>query len=101
MGMEKRVAVTNGGPSWSKVADELAKIGFPVQMRLIDGELALPDEVPPDQWRELRVAHQGAMVTVRREAEAIVLVAWSNADAEQLRLWNALAEVYTAQSNAS
>src|SRR5688572_22581968 len=94
MGMERRVPLTGGGPAWAAVADAVAKAGYPVQMRMIDGELAFPDEAPPDGWRELRVAHGGAMITVRRGAGEVVLVAWGNADEDQLRLWEALAEAF-------
>lgn len=94
MGMEKRVPLARSGPGWSSVAATLADAGCPVQMRMIDGELAFPDESPPDGWRELRVAHGGAMVTIRREADAVVLVAWGNADEQQRRLWDALAEAF-------
>ena len=44
-----------------------------MQMRMIDGELALPDETPPDGWRELRVAAPEGMVTIRRAPGRIVL----------------------------
>jgi hypothetical protein len=94
MGMEKRVPVAGDVPAWSSVAEELARAGCPVQMRMIDGELAFPDEAPPEGWRELRVAHGGAMVTVRREPGAVVLVAGGNADEAQRRLWDALVEAF-------
>jgi hypothetical protein len=95
MGMERRVPLAGGGPAWPAVAGAVARAGCPVQMRMIDGELAFPDEEPPDGWRELRVAHGGAMVTVRRGEGEVVLVAWGNADEAQLRLWEALAEAFT------
>jgi hypothetical protein len=94
MGAERRVPLAGGGPAWSAVAGSMAKAGFPLQMRMIDGELAFPDEAPPDGWRELRVAHGGAMVTVRRAPGEVVLVAWGNADEAQRRLWDALAEAF-------
>jgi hypothetical protein len=63
-------------------------------MRMIDGELAFPDELPKENWRELRVAHQGAMVTIRRTEQEVILVAWGNADEAQQRLWQALARAF-------
>ena len=99
MGMEKRVPLAGDAPAWPKVAAELTKAGCPVQMRMIDGELAFPDEAPPDGWRELRVAHGGAMVTIRREPGAVVLVAWGNADEAQRRLWDALAEAFARSAS--
>jgi len=43
-------------PSWPAVCALLARRGYPVQMRMIDGQPAFPDEAPPDDWREVRVA---------------------------------------------
>jgi hypothetical protein len=58
---------------------------------MIDGELAFPDEEPPESWRELRLATpEGMVVTARREQDRVVLVVWGNADAELLRAWNAI-----------
>jgi hypothetical protein len=59
---------------------------------MIDGELAFPDEEPPQNWRELRLGTaDGMMVTVRREGDRVVLVVWGNSDASLIRAWNALA----------
>src|SRR5262249_786816 len=92
MGMELKVTFSGREPpGWPAVADLLARHGGPVQMRMIDGELAFPDETPPEGWRELRVALGGAMVTIRRGADEASVVAWGNADAAQLRLWQTLA----------
>jgi hypothetical protein len=89
--MERRAPYAD----WAKVNDELARAGFAVEMRMIDGELAFPDEQPPQSWRELRVAHGGAMVTIRRGVGEVVLIAWGNADEAQRRLWEALAQAFT------
>jgi hypothetical protein len=44
---------------------------------MIDGELAFPDEEPPEDWRELRIGTpEGMMVTIRRERDRVVLVVW-------------------------
>ena len=94
MGMETRVTFPGDVPAWPTVAAALANKNCPVEMRMIDGELSFPDESPPEGWRELRVAHAGAMVTIRRGPSEIVLVAWGNADAAQQRLWRALAEAF-------
>src|SRR3954463_1859191 len=92
MGVEQRVEFGEGARQpWPAAGDLLAARGYPVQMRMIDGELAFPDEAPPEGWRELRVALGGAMVTVRRGAGEASVVAWGNADAAQLRLWQTLA----------
>jgi hypothetical protein len=77
-------------PAWSAVCELLQQFGFPVQIRMIDGELAFPDEEPPDTWRELRVGASGGMVTLRRSADAVTFVTWGNADGELRQTWNAL-----------
>ena len=92
MGMDLRVSF--GGkesPTWPAVAAAMAARGWAVTMRMIDNELAFPDETPPESWREIRVGADGAMVTVRRTGDGVALVAWGNADAAQRRLWNRLA----------
>jgi hypothetical protein len=95
MGMQKRVVFPSEPPAWPAVVALLAEARCAVEMRMIDGELAFPDEQPPEGWREIRVAASGAMVTVRRGPNEVVLVAWGNADAAQERLWHALAEAFT------
>ncbi len=78
-------------PSWSAVRDLLAARGYPIQMRMIDNQLAFPYEEPPLVWRELRVASSQGMVTLRRELGQITVVTWGNADPPLLQAWNALA----------
>lgn len=97
MGMEQVVTFEEGKtPSWPVVGEFLARHGFPVQMRMIDGELAFPDEQPPDTWRELRLGTSSGMVTVRREADRLLLVVWGNADAGLTQAWNALVWAFAA-----
>ncbi len=92
MGMEQTVTLPVGGTvSWPAVHDLLASRGFPVQVRMIDGELAFPHEEPGENWRELRVgAATGTLVTVKREQGRLVLVVWGNADTGLVQTWNAL-----------
>ncbi len=81
MGMEQRVSFAGAAaPAWEAVRDLLAGRGFPVQLRMIDGELSFPEDVPPDGWRELRVGTPQGMVTVRREDGGVALMTWGNAD---------------------
>jgi hypothetical protein len=94
MGMDQAVTFPSGIPSWSTVQELLAGRGYPVQMRMIDGELAFPDEAPPETWRELRVGTAQGMVTVRREGQRLVFVTWGNADADMRQAWNALTWAY-------
>jgi hypothetical protein len=92
MGMDQKVVFPRENmPTWAQVADLLAQRKFPIQLRMIDGELAFPDETPPHDWRELRVGTSAGMVTLRREADGITLVIWGNADITMRQAWNALA----------
>ncbi len=92
MGMEQIVRFPAGTvPAWPAVQALLAGRGYPVQMRMIDGEQAIPDEAPPETRREVRVGTANGMVTVRREPDRVLCVTWGNADAAMLRAWNALA----------
>ena len=91
MGMDQTVAFAGAGPDWAAVRDLLARHGYAVQTRMIDGQLAFPDEEPPEGWRELRVGTPGGMVTVRREPGQMVLVIWGNAETALRQAWNGLA----------
>jgi hypothetical protein len=91
MGMEQIVTFPDGRPpAWTAVGELLAAHGFPVQMRMIDGQLAFPDETPPDDWRELRLGTPQGMVTLHREPDRVRCVTWGNADAALRQAWNAL-----------
>lgn len=90
LGLEKRILLDHPIPKWCDWADLLQKDGISPQMRMIDGELAFPDEIPPSDWRELRVASQGAMVTIRRGEKEIILVGWNNDDPAQEKLMSGL-----------
>ena len=97
MGMDLRVDFAGKEtPAWPAVAAAMQARGWAVAMRMIDNELAFPDETPPESWRELRVGADGAMVTIRRAASGVALVAWGNADAAQRRLWNRLAWAFAS-----
>ena len=92
MGMDQTVSLAGRTiPAWPSVAERLAQAGFPVQLRMIDGQLAFPDEAPAEDWKELRVGTPQGMVTVRRQGEELVFVTWGNADAGMRQAWNALA----------
>lgn len=92
MGVELKVEFAEGaGPLWPAAGELLARRGFPVQMRMIDGQLAFPDEAPPEGWRELRLGTAAGMVTLRREPGGVALVIWGNADAPLMQARNALA----------
>src|SRR5689334_17164189 len=91
MGMEQTVSfVGKSVPAYSAVRDFLGNGGFSLQMGMIDGQLAFPDELPSENWRELRLRTPQGMVTVRREDERLAFVTWGNADAAMVQAWNAL-----------
>jgi hypothetical protein len=94
MGMDQKILFApEKTPTWKQLSQLFASRDFPVTLRMIDGELAFPDETPPDTWRELRVGTPAGMITLRREADGITLVIWGNADQKLLRDWNTLAAV--------
>jgi hypothetical protein len=89
--MEQQVAFPEDKPpTWKAVSTLLSQCSFPVQIRMINGELAFPGEEPTEPWREVRVSTMQGMVTVRREAGHIILVTWGNADKALVQAWNAL-----------
>ena len=91
MGMQQSVVFEGPVPAWSAVCESLRQAGCEVPgMRMIDGEIALPDEEPGDGWHELRVAWPdgSGMVTVQRGAPGRVeLIVWGNADTALRRGW--------------
>src|SRR5260370_25392047 len=91
MGMEQTVSFAGKAmPTWGAVSDLLTRRGFPVQTRMIDGQLAFPDEVPPHDWKELRLGTPQGMVTLRRQGDTVAFVTWGNADAALRQVWNGL-----------
>ena len=94
MGMEQFVSFPAALPAWPAVRDLLAVRGHAFQVGMIDGELAFPDEQPPETWSELRLRTPHGMITVRCEANRIAFVTWGNADAGLLGERNALAQAF-------
>ena len=90
MGLNQVVVFPGAPPAYGQVVELLAARGLTVQLRMIDGALAFPDEQPAEAWEELRVSVDGGMITLRRVAEKIVLVIWGNADQALVKAWNAL-----------
>lgn len=92
MGMDQKITFPpEKMPSWPAIVEAVAMSGVRLELRMIDGELAFPDETPPANWRELRVASQGGMVTLRRDPDGITLVIWGNADANTRQASEAIA----------
>jgi hypothetical protein len=89
MGMDQKVLFPPArAPTWASLRDLLAARSLVPQLRMIDGELAFPDEAPPDIWQELRIGTAHGMVTLRREPDGIRLVTWGNADDPMRQAWN-------------
>jgi hypothetical protein len=102
MGVEQTVTFPGGAvPAWREVQELLARSGFPVQLRMIDGELAFPDEMPTELWRKLRVGSAAGMVTLRRGPDAVTFVTWGNAEVPLLRARNALAWAFAEMEPAA
>ena len=80
MGVERLVRCPAGVPGWATVAARLTAAGHAPAVRMIDGLPAFPDEEPPADWRELRFAVGGCMVTVHRAAGGVRLVTWGTGD---------------------
>lgn len=92
MGMEHVVRfLDKGPPDLRRVIALLAEHSFPVQVRMADGELTMPDEVPPDEWKEIRLGTPSGMVTLVRRGRDVLVVAWGNATDPMQRAWNAVA----------
>ena len=96
MGMDQSVTFAEEVPTWDTVQQLLAARGYPVQMRMIDGQLAFPDEAPPEAWRELRVGTSQGMVTLRRDGQRLLFVTWGDADVVMRQAWNALTWAFAA-----
>lgn len=91
MGMEYSIDLPTPLPDlWPLLTAYLAQHGYPVHLRMIDGQLAFPDETPTPDWRELRLGTAHGMITVRREPQSIKVVTWGNADANMQQAWNAI-----------
>lgn len=99
MGLEQKVTFPNTVPAWRDVQELLTQHGFPVQVRMIDGQLAFPDEIPVEPWSELRVSSTVGMVTLCREQDRVMLVTWGNVEPPLLRMRNALAWAFAEVGN--
>lgn len=100
MGMEQTVSVS-APPSWDTIRSLLAERGFPVQLRMIDGQLAFPEETPPESWTELRVGTPQGMITLARRPGQIAVITWGNADEAMRQAWNALTWACAAASGGN
>jgi hypothetical protein len=74
-----------------RVTDLLAEHNVPIQVRMVDGELTMPDEAPPTSWKEVRLGTPSGMVTLVRRGQDLHIVTWGNADEPMQRAWNVVA----------
>ena len=98
MGIERRVEFA--APltlDWPRLVADLAARGLSTTLRMIDDLPAFPDEVPPPEWRELRLGFAAGMVTVRRVGPDLACVVWGTADAALTAAQDAVAEALAGQ----
>jgi hypothetical protein len=94
MGMECIVTFRAEEPTWSAIRARIESAGGTVQMRMIDGMPAFPDEEPTADWREIRVSLGGGMLTLRREPGRMRVIVWGNADEALKRDQQTLAQAW-------
>jgi len=71
--------------------------GRPASVKMIDDLPAFPDEIPPEEWREVRLGFAAGMVTVRRAGTDLACVVWGSADAELAAAQAAVAQALAGQ----
>ncbi|MBX9680074.1 MAG: hypothetical protein K2X38_15030 [Gemmataceae bacterium] len=102
MGLDRKVRFDPKQlPAWPAMAAKFKSEGLAVSMRMINGELAFPDEEPEPDWRELRVAAAGNMITLRRDPDGISLVIWGNADDALKLAWEQMAHAIASLTHGS
>lgn len=98
MGIERRVEFAAALTlDWPRLVADLAARGLSPTLRMIDDLPAFPDEVPPPEWRELRLGFAAGMVTVRRAGNDLACIVWGTADAALTAAQNAVAEALAGQ----
>jgi hypothetical protein len=96
VGIQYEVAFSGEVPKVEAVKAALAERDIQLQMRMVDGALAAPAELPPENWSEIRVAIAKNMLTVRRHENTIAVVAWGNADGAMADAWRAITWAFAA-----
>ena len=98
MGLEVRVKFPAAPVlDWGGLLVDLAARGRPGTVKMIDDLPAFPDEVPPAEWREVRLGFAAGMVTVRRAGGDLACVVWGTADAGLTAAQSAVAEALAGQ----
>lgn len=98
MGLEVRVKFPAAiVVDWGGLLVGLAASGRPASVKMIDDLPAFPDEIPPEEWREVRLGFAAGMVTVRRAGTDLACVVWGSADAELAAAQAAVAQALAGQ----
>jgi len=89
MGLQRTIRFpANGGPTWPAIVAAMAERGLPIALRMIDNLPAFPDEVPPEDWKDLRLGFDAGMVTFRRtNATEWSVIIWGNSDPNLVTAW--------------
>ena len=101
MGMSSTVTFAGPAPSWTAIQTQLITEGLPVQLRMIDGLPAFPNENPNDGWRELRISTASGMITLRLDEQSISVIVWDNAGPDLLRERDAVVRACAAAAHGS
>lgn len=89
MGIERTIeSDARSGFSWPALVSKLTALGEKPILRMIDGLPAFPDELPAEDWNELRLGLTGGMVTVRRRPRGFACVTWGTSDPALQLSWN-------------
>jgi hypothetical protein len=90
MGQELVVACAGDCPLAPLVA-RVAAAGLPCLVAMVDGVLCALGAPPPADWRDARLRTPAGTVTLRREAGAVRVVVFGNADAALLEAQRTIA----------
>jgi hypothetical protein len=99
MGMERSITFDGPNPSWQSIRDQIAARGLTVQLRMIDGLPAFPDESPEEGWRELRFSTAGGMMTLRLEPGRLSATVWGNSGPDLVREWDEVVQACIVAAN--
>ena len=77
MGMERIVTFPGETPSWEAIMREANAAGIVFTVRMIDGLPAFPDEIPEENWNEVRVSASAGKITLRRQPHQLAVVVCS------------------------
>ena len=101
MGMERTIVFAEATPAWTAIRENLVAAGYWPQMRMIDNMPAFPDEIPEDNWSDLRVSLGTGMVTLRRGPNRLAVIVWGNADEVLQRDQDAIAQACASAGNGT